>query len=89
MSRRNFKVLYISGEVSPFVRTSALADFMASFPQALEEEGFEARIMMPKYGVINDRKFRLHDVLRLSDIEVPLKREDRPSECQGDGSSVE
>jgi starch synthase len=73
MSRRNYKVLYVSGEVSPFVRTSALADFMASFPQALEEEGFEARIMMPKYGTINDRKFRLHDVLRLSDIEVPLR----------------
>ncbi|TLU88207.1 MAG: starch synthase [Chlorobium sp.] len=73
MSIRNFKVLYVSGEVSPFVRVSALADFMASFPQALEEEGFEARIMMPKYGTINDRKFRLHDVLRLSDIEVPLK----------------
>ena len=73
MSRRNFKVLYVSGEVSPFVRISALADFMASFPQAIEEEGFEARIMMPKYGTINDRKFRLHDVLRLSDIEVHLK----------------
>ncbi len=73
MSRPNFKVLYVSGEVSPFVRISALADFMASFPQALEEEGFEARIMMPKYGTINDRKFRLHDVLRLSDIEVHLK----------------
>ena len=73
MSRRNFKVLYVSGEVSPFIRISALADFMASFPQAIEEEGFEARIMMPKYGTINDRKFRLHDVLRLSDIEVHLK----------------
>ena len=73
MSRRNFKVLYVSGEVSPFVRISPLADFMASFPQAIEEEGFEARIMMPKYGTINDRKFRLHDVLRLSDIEVDLK----------------
>ena len=73
MARRNFKVLYVSGEGSPFVRVSSLADYMASFPQALEEEGFEARIMMPKYGIINDRKFRLHDVLRLSDIEVPLK----------------
>ncbi|HWR00843.1 MAG TPA: starch synthase [Chlorobaculum sp.] len=73
MARRNFKVLYVSGEVSPFIRVSSLADYMASFPQALEEEGFEARIMMPKYGVINDRKFRLHDVLRLSDIEVSLK----------------
>ncbi len=73
MARRNFKVLYVSGEGSPFIRVSSLADYMASFPQALEEEGFEARIMMPKYGIINDRKFRLHDVLRLSDIEVPLK----------------
>ncbi|NTU57298.1 MAG: starch synthase [Chlorobiaceae bacterium] len=73
MARRNFKVLYVSGEVSPFIRVSSLADYMASFPQALEEEGFEARIMMPKYGIINDRKFRLHDVLRLSDIEVSLK----------------
>lgn len=73
MARRNYKVLYVSGEVSPFIRVSSLADYMASFPQALEEEGFEARIMMPKYGIINDRKFRLHDVLRLSDIEVRLR----------------
>ncbi len=73
MSRSTCKVLYVSGEISPFIRVSALADFMASFPQAMEEEGCEARIMMPKYGVINDRKFRLHDVLRLSDIEVRSK----------------
>lgn len=73
MSRSTCKVLYVSGEISPFVRLSALADFMASFPQAMEETGCEARIMMPKYGVINDRKFRLHDVLRLSDIEVSSK----------------
>ena len=38
MARRNIKVLYVSGEVSPFVRISALADFMASFPQSIEEE---------------------------------------------------
>ncbi|MCG8342772.1 MAG: starch synthase [Chlorobiales bacterium] len=73
MTRSTCKVLYVSGEISPFVRISSLADFMASFPQAMEDEGCEARIMMPKYGVINDRKFRLHDVLRLSDIKVPLK----------------
>jgi len=70
MSRSTTKVLYISGEISPFVRMTALADFMASFPQAMEDACCEARIMMPKYGVINDRKFRLHDVLRLADIEV-------------------
>ena len=73
MTRSTCKVLYVSGEISPFVRVSSLSDFMASFPQAMEDEGCEARIMMPKYGVINDRKFRLHDVLRLSDIKVPMK----------------
>jgi len=73
MSRSFCKVLYVSGEISPFVRVSSLADFMASFPQAMEDEGCEARIMMPKYGIINDRKFRLHDVLRLSDIKVRMK----------------
>ena len=73
MSIRNSKVVYVTVEDAPFVRITALADFMASFPQTVEDEGFEARIMMPKYGIINDRKFRLHDVLRLSDIEVRLK----------------
>ena len=44
MSRSTCKVLYVSGEISPFVRVSSLADFMASFPQAMEDEGCEARI---------------------------------------------
>lgn len=73
MPRKVCKVLYVSGEISPFIRVSSLADFMASFPQAMEDECCETRIMMPKYGIINDRKFRLHDVLRLSDIKIPLK----------------
>lgn len=66
------KILFVSGEVVPFAKTGGLADVMGSLPQAVEDQGNEARIMMPKYGIINDRKFRLHDVLRLKDIKVPI-----------------
>jgi starch synthase len=69
---KKLKILFVSGEVVPFAKTGGLADVMGSLPQAVEDQGNESRIMMPKYGVINDRKFRLHDVLRLKDIPVPI-----------------
>jgi starch synthase len=69
---KKLKILFVSGEVVPFAKTGGLADVMGSLPQAVEDCGNESRIMMPKYGVINDRKFRLHDVLRLKDIPVQV-----------------
>ncbi len=69
---KKLKILFVSGEVVPFAKTGGLADVMGSLPQAVEDCGNEARIMMPKYGVINDRKFRLHDVLRLKDLPIPV-----------------
>ncbi len=72
MAKKKLKILFVSSEVVPFAKTGGLADVMGSLPQAVEDCGNEARIMMPKYGVINDRKFRLHDVLRLKEIPVPV-----------------
>lgn len=72
MPKKKLKVLFVSGEVVPFAKTGGLADVMGSLPQAVEDLGNESRIMMPKYGVINDRKFRLHDVLRLKEIPVEV-----------------
>ncbi|MDX2129408.1 MAG: glycogen synthase GlgA [Chloroherpetonaceae bacterium] len=69
---KKLKILFVSGEVAPFAKTGGLADVMGSLPQAVEHHGNESRIMMPKYGMINDRKFRLHDVLRLKDIPVMI-----------------
>jgi starch synthase len=69
---KKLKILFVAGEVVPFAKTGGLADVMGSLPQAVEDCGNESRIMMPKYGVINDRKFRLHDVLRLKDIPIPI-----------------
>ena len=72
MPKKKLKVLFVAGEVVPFAKTGGLADVMGSLPQAVEDLGNESRIMMPKYGVINDRKFRLHDVLRLKEIPVEV-----------------
>jgi starch synthase len=75
MPKKKLKVLFVAGEVVPFAKTGGLADVMGSLPQAVEDLGNESRIMMPKYGVINDRKFRLHDVLRLKEIPVEINNQ--------------
>ncbi len=72
---RQLKILFVASEVVPFAKTGGLADVAGALPQTLKELGHEVRVMMPKYGVISDRKFKLHDVIRLKDIPVPVGSE--------------
>lgn len=66
------KVLYTAAEISPFARMSTTADMLRFLPASLQDAGFEIRILLPKYGHINDRRNRLHEVIRLSGIEVDV-----------------
>ncbi len=67
------KILYVAGEVAPFSETSAAAGLMRSLPEAVQElAGFETRILMPRYGVVSERRNRLHEVIRLSGTEIPV-----------------
>lgn len=67
------KILYAAGEVAPFSETTEAARLMRSLPEALGENGTdEIRIMMPRYGVVSERRNRLHEVIRLSGTEVPV-----------------
>ena len=69
------KVLYIAGEVAPFSATSAAAHLVRLVPDAIQEsevEDFEVRIMMPRYGVVSERRNRLHEVIRLSGAEISV-----------------
>ena len=59
----NFKILYVASEINPFLKTSEVADFVRSLPQAMLEKGMEIRILVPRFGLINERKNRLHDRL--------------------------
>lgn len=65
-------ILYVSSEVEPFAKTGGLADVSAALPKAIKESGHEIRIIMPRYRFISERKFKLHDIIRLKDIPVPV-----------------
>jgi starch synthase len=66
------KILYAAAEIAPFARMTHTADLLRFLPASLQDKGFEIRILLPKYGTINDRRNRLHEVIRLSGIEVEV-----------------
>ncbi len=69
---KKLNILFLSSEVAPFAKTGGLADVSISLPKGLKELGHEVRIMMPKYKVVNDRKYILRDVIRLKDIPITV-----------------
>lgn len=72
------KVLYISQEIEPYLPTTALSQFGRYLPQTLQESGAEVRTFMPKYGNINERRNQLHEVIRLSGVNIPIDDTDHP-----------
>ena len=76
---RPLNVLFLSSEVEPFAKTGGLADVSGALPQVLKALGQEVRVMMPRYGSINDRKSHLHEMIRLKDIEVPVGKKSYPA----------
>ncbi len=67
------RVLFVSGEVEPFAKSSEIASIVRHLPQLLHENGgFEVRIMMPRYGTISERRNRLHEVIRLCGTPVKM-----------------
>lgn len=70
--RSPLKVLYVASEVNPFAKTGHLADAAASLTKALQEQGHDIRVMMPKYGRINERKYTLREVIRLKNVTITI-----------------
>ena len=65
---KKLKILFVTSEVVPFVKTGGLADVSSALPQKLLELGHEIRIVLPKYGAVDERKFKIHEVVRLKDL---------------------
>lgn len=65
-------VLYVASEVVPFAKTGGLADVAGALPLVIKELGHEIRITMPRYGCIGERKFKLHDIVRLHAQSIPI-----------------
>jgi starch synthase len=69
---RPLNILFVTSEVYPFAKTGGLADVSGALPKAIKDLGHEIRIMMPRYRFIGERKFRLHDIIRLHEIPIPV-----------------
>ncbi len=64
------KVLYVTQEIFPYLPTSEVATLCRELPQAIQEKGKEIRTFMPRYGCINERRNQLHEVIRLSGMNL-------------------
>lgn len=72
------KILFINQEISPYVDDTNLAIMGRELPRAIQDLGHEIRTFMPKWGTINERKGQLHEVQRLSGINLIIDDTDHP-----------
>ncbi|PID58985.1 MAG: glycogen synthase GlgA [Ignavibacteriae bacterium] len=69
---KKYKILFVTSEVVPFIKTGSLGDVSSSLPQKLQELGHQVRIVVPKYGAIDERKYKIHEVVRLKDLKTQI-----------------
>lgn len=72
------KVLFISQAIEPYVPATAMSELGRKIPQAIQEMGNEIRTFLPKWGNINERRNQLHEVIRLSGLNVIIDDTDHP-----------
>lgn len=72
------KVLFITQEINPYVSDSELALMGRNLPSAIQDRGREIRTFMPKWGNINERRNQLHEVIRLSGMNLIIDDTDHP-----------
>lgn len=72
------KVLFITQEIAPYVASTPLSELSIRVPAAVTEAGHDIRIFTPCYGTINERRNQLHDVIRLSGINIIVNDSDHP-----------
>lgn len=72
------KVLIVTQEMQPYTALSEIAEIARKLPQYVQEKGMEIRVLMPRFGTINERRHRLHEVVRLSGMNIIVDDDDFP-----------
>lgn len=72
------KILFINQEITPFVPESTMSTLGKILPEKTQESGYEIRTFMPKWGTINERRGQLHEVIRLSGLNLAINDNDHP-----------
>ena len=72
------KILFVNSEIFPYLPETPIARIGRELPQGIQERKKEIRSFMPRYGCINERKNQLHEVIRLSGMNIIIGDVDRP-----------
>jgi starch synthase len=72
------KVLYVSQEITPYLPETEMSHIGRYLPQGILEKGKEVRAFMPRYGLVNERRNQLHEVIRLSGMNIIINDNDHP-----------
>jgi starch synthase len=72
------RILFIANEMSPYLELTEFSEIVNKLAIKSNEAAYEIRCIMPRFGTINERRHRLHEVVRLSGINVSVDNEDMP-----------
>jgi len=72
------RVLFVSQDITPYLDETPMGHIARFLPQGIQEKGKEIRTFMPRYGLINERRNQLHEVIRLSGMNLIINDTDHP-----------
>lgn len=72
------RILFISQEINPYLPANPVSSFGRLLPQQIHGREYEVRTFMPKYGSVNERRNQLHEVIRLSGMNIIINDNDYP-----------
>ena len=72
------KILFVSQEITPYLEPTPMGTLARQLPQGIQERGREIRTFMPRFGSINERRNQLHEVIRLSGMNLIINDADHP-----------
>ena len=72
------RILYVSQEIHPYLPENEISKPSLELPKKMNEKGHQVRVFMPRYGLINERRHQLHEVIRLSGINIIVNDMDQP-----------
>lgn len=72
------RVLFVSQDITPYLDETNIGRISRYLPQGIQEKGREIRTFMPRYGCINERRNQLHEVIRLSGMNLIIDNNDHP-----------
>ena len=72
------RILFIANEMSPYLELTEFSEIVNKLAIKANDSGYEIRCIMPRFGTINERRHRLHEVVRLSGINISIENDDYP-----------